>query len=100
MKWRTGKRSAPPELLQALHEKFGERFSKTQAVRDQHGRDVSPYETTAPDCVVFAAATDEVAEVVRICARYQVPVIPFGTGTSLEGHILAVEGGVTIDLSR
>ncbi|MFL6711577.1 MAG: FAD-binding oxidoreductase [Sulfurifustis sp.] len=94
------KRSAPPELLQKLREKFKERFSTGQAVRDQHGRDESPYDTTAPDGVVFAETTDEVAEVVRLCARYRTPVIAFGTGTSIEGHILAIQGGVTLDVSR
>ncbi|MFL6714278.1 MAG: FAD-binding oxidoreductase [Sulfurifustis sp.] len=94
------KRSAPPELLQKLREKFSERFSAGQAVRDQHGRDESPYDTTSPDCVVFAETTDEVAEVVRLCGRYRTPVIAFGTGTSIEGHILAIHGGVTLDVSR
>lgn len=94
------KRSAPAELMQKLREIFGERFSVSQSVRDHHGRDESPYDTTAPDGVVFAETTDEAAEVVRLCARYRTPVIAFGTGTSIEGHILAVQGGVTLDLSR
>lgn len=94
------RRPAPPELLQGLSARFKERCSTGQAVRDQHGRDESPYDTTPPDCVVFPATSDEVAEVVRMCARYQVPVIAYGAGTSIEGHIMAVEGGVSVDLSQ
>lgn len=94
------RRSAPPELLQGLCERFGERCSIGQAVRDRHGRDESPYDTTPPDGVVFPETSAEVAEVVRMCARHRVPVIAYGAGTSIEGHIMAVEGGITVDLSR
>src|SRR3954452_17589749 len=93
-------RLAPAELLQALIERFDERCSTVESVRDRHGRDESPYDTTPPDCVVFPEAAEEVAEVVRMCARHRVPVIAYGAGTSIEGHIMAVEGGVTVDLSR
>src|SRR5262245_54079992 len=94
------RRPAPPELLQALSARFQERCSTGQSVRHQHGRDDSPYDTTPPDCVVFPTTTAEVAEAVRMCARHRVPIIAYGAGTSIEGHIMAVEGGVTIDLSR
>ena len=94
------KRTAPPELIQSFGDRFQERCSTSQSVRQQHGRDDSPYDTTPPDCVVFPTSSAEVAEVVRICARHRVPVIAYGAGTSIEGHIMAVEGGVTIDLSR
>lgn len=94
------RRPAPPELLRALESRFGDRCSTGESVRQAHGRDESPFDVTPPDCVVFAATCDEVAEVVRLCARHRVPVIPYGAGTSIEGHIMAVEGGVTIDLSR
>ena len=94
------RRTAPPELLQSLGDRFQERCSTGQAVRHQHGRDDSPYDTTPPDCVVFPTNSAEVAEVVRMCARHRVPVIAYGAGTSIEGHIMAVEGGVTVDLSR
>jgi len=93
------KRAAPPELLRALDQMFGDRFCTGQSVRDQHGRDESPYEPIAPDGVVFATTTDEVAEVVRLCARYRTPIIAFGAGTSLEGHVLAIQGGITIDFT-
>jgi len=69
-------------------------------VRDHHGRDESPFPAIPPDAVVYAHGTDEVAEVVRLCAAHKVPLIPFGVGSSLEGHLLAVQGGLTIDLSQ
>src|SRR3954464_7210371 len=94
------RRPAPAELLRGLGDRFRERCCTGQAVRDRHGRDESPYDTTPPDCVVFPTTGEEVAEVVRMCARHRVPVIAYGAGTSIEGHIMAVEGGVTVDLSR
>src|SRR5258708_7642209 len=94
------RRPAPPELLQELHNRFNERFSTEASIKQQHGRDDSPFDTTPPDCVVFATTSDEVAEVVRLCAQYQVPIIAYGAGTSIEGHIMAIEGGITLDLSR
>jgi D-lactate dehydrogenase (cytochrome) len=94
------RRPAPPGLLQGLGDLFGERCCTAEPVRQRHGRDESPYDTTPPECVVFPTTTEEVAEVVRMCARYRTPVIAYGAGTSIEGHILAVEGGVTVDLSR
>jgi D-lactate dehydrogenase (cytochrome) len=89
-----------PILLEQLKALFGERFSTTDAVRDHHGRDESPYAPLPPDAVVFVRTTDEVAEVVRLAADHRVPVIPYGVGTSLEGHLLALEGGISIDLSQ
>jgi len=94
------RRTAPPELLDALRERFGERFSAAAAVRDLHGRDDSPYPPALPDGVLFAESSEEVADAVRLCARHGVPVIAFGAGSSIEGHVLAVQGGITIDLSR
>jgi len=69
-------------------------------VRDLHGESVAWFPTQAPDAVAYVHTTDEVCELVRICARYNVPVIAYGTGTSLEGHINAVEGGITIDFTQ
>ncbi|HEY7609527.1 MAG TPA: FAD-linked oxidase C-terminal domain-containing protein [Alphaproteobacteria bacterium] len=83
-----------------LKQKFGERLSTAEAVRQQHGKGEDHFPVMPPDAVVFAETTEDVAEAVRICAQHKVPVIPFGTGTSLEGHIGAIEGGVSIDLSR
>ena len=62
-------------------------------MRDQHGRDESPYPTTPPDAVVFAESTDDVIAVVRACNEHATPVIAFGAGSSVEGHFLAFDGG-------
>lgn len=85
--------------LEALRALLGDRLSTAQAVRDQHGRDESYHDAAAPDAVAFAQSTEDVAAIVKICASHRVPIIPFGTGTSLEGHIAAIYGGVCIDLS-
>ncbi len=94
------KRPFPDALAAALRERYGERFSTAQAVRDHHGRDESPFPVTPPDAVVYALSTEDVVDVVTRCRAHKVPVIPFGVGSSLEGHLLAVHGGVSIDLSR
>jgi D-lactate dehydrogenase (cytochrome) len=93
------RRPLPPAVIEALKAAFGERFSTADAVRDHHGRDESPYAALPPDAVVFARTTDEVAQLVRIASAHRVPLIPYGVGTSLEGHLLALEGGITVDLS-
>ena len=94
------KRPLPDALAARLRGRFGERFSTAMAVREHHGRDESPFPVTPPDGVVFVESTEEVVEVVKACGAHQVPIIAFGTGSSLEGHLLAVQGGVSIDLSR
>ena len=71
------RRPATPELLRGLGQRFGERLSTAQPVRDRHGRDESPYDTTPPDCVVFPTTTTEVAEGVRLCARHRTPLIAY-----------------------
>ncbi|MCZ6607417.1 MAG: FAD-binding protein [Alphaproteobacteria bacterium] len=86
------------DLIEALREIVGPRLSTSAAVCEQHGRDESYHTPHPPDVVVFAESTDEVAGIVKACARRQVPVIPFGAGTSLEGHVAALHGGVCIDL--
>ena len=92
--------SALGTALAALRQRLGDRLSEAEAVREQHGRDESYHAVLAPDAVAFAESTEEVAAIVEICAAHRIPVIPFGTGTSLEGHIGAGAGGVTIDVSR
>jgi D-lactate dehydrogenase (cytochrome) len=92
------RRPVPPELLHGLSERFKDRCSTDESIRIRHGRDESPFDATPPDCVVFPATSTEVAEVVRMCARHRVPVIAYGAGTSIEGHIMAVQGGVTVNL--
>ena len=81
----------------ALAAKFGNRLVTSRAVREQHANTTSWIANEPPDAVVFPQATDDVQDIVRICAKQRVPVIPFGTGTSLEGHINAPYGGVSID---
>jgi D-lactate dehydrogenase (cytochrome) len=81
----------------ALAARFGNRLVTSQAVREQHGNILTWIANQPPDAVVFPQSTDDVQDVVRICVQHQVPVVPFGTGTSLEGHINAPFGGVTID---
>ena len=87
-------------VVDALQPLLGDRVSTATAVREHHGRDEGWHRPAPPDAVVFAESTEDVVAVVRTCARHRVPVIPFGVGTSLEGNIAAVHGGVTIDLSR
>src|SRR4051794_16685189 len=87
-------------VVSELKALLGERVSTSSAVREHHGKDESYFPYALPDAVVFPHTTEEVRDVVNICRRHQVPMIPFGVGTSLEGHILAVQGGVSIDLSR
>jgi D-lactate dehydrogenase (cytochrome) len=95
----SARRTAPPALIDALHGRFGARFTTAAAVRDQHGRDESPYAAAPPDGVVFAESNDDVADAVKLCAAHRVPVIAFGAGSSIEGHFLAVHGGITVDVS-
>ena len=94
------RRSPSAELLALLKRRFEDRCSTSAAVLAQHGSDESAYAPVPPDAVVFVCSTEEVAFVVRACAAERVPVIGFGVGSSLEGHLLAVEGGVSIDFSR
>lgn len=87
-------------VLSELRALLGERVSTSAAVREHHGKDESYFPYAPPDAVVFPHTTDEVRDVVNICRRHEVAMIPYGVGTSLEGHILAIEGGVCIDLSQ
>ncbi|MFW7343486.1 FAD-linked oxidase C-terminal domain-containing protein [Pollutimonas sp. H1-120] len=93
------RRMIPAGFLEALQEQFGSRFSTAHAVCEHHGRDESPYPPMLPDGVVFALSTEDVAWVARHCHRHKVPLIPFGVGSSLEGHLLAIQGGISLDLS-
>ena len=88
------------QLFDVLRQIVGDRVTTTVAIREQHGRDESFHPSVPPDAVVFARSTDEVARVVTACAARGVPIIPFGTGTSLEGHVAALKGGVCIDVSQ
>jgi D-lactate dehydrogenase (cytochrome) len=86
-------------VIEELRSRYGTRVSTSESVLDQHGRDESYHAPAPPDAVFFAASTDEVADAVRTCAAAKVPVIPFGAGTSLEGHVAALRGGISIDLT-
>ena len=87
-------------VLSELKALLGERVSTSAAVREHHGKDESYFPYAPPDAVVFPESTEEVRDIVDICRRHHVPMIPYGVGTSLEGHILAIHGGVCIDMSR
>src|SRR4029450_2559219 len=93
----------PPHVdatIAELKKLYGEHVSTAHAVREQHGKDISFHEAHLPDAVVFAESAEEVQQIVQLCARHKTPIIAFGTGTSLEGHISAPNGGISLDLSR
>lgn len=87
-------------FLESLSTIVGDRATTAAAVREHHGNGEDYFPIAPPDVVCFAETTDEVSAIVELCAAHRVPVIPYGTGTSLEGHVQAVQGGVCIDLSR
>ena len=87
-------------LIEALRAQLGDRVSTTDAVRDHHSHAESWHAPARPDAVVFPLSTDEVAAVARLCHAHQVPMIPFGMGSGMEGHVNAVRGGVSIDTTR
>jgi D-lactate dehydrogenase (cytochrome) len=93
-------RPALAAVLDRMRALLGERLSTAIAVREQHGKDQTYHPGAPPDAVAFPHSTDEVRALVQICAAHRIPVIPYGTGTSLEGHIAALRGGVTLDLSQ
>ena len=92
--------AAGTPLIDALRDLLGDRLSTSQSVLEQHGRGESWHPVKAPDAVCFAQSTEEVAAIVTLCAANQTPVVAFGTGTSLEGQVQALRGGVCIDLSQ
>jgi D-lactate dehydrogenase (cytochrome) len=83
--------------IDALGALLGERVSTADSVRDLHGRDESAFAPAAPDAVAFPRSTGEIAAIVRVCGEHGVPVIPFGAGSSVEGQVLAVDGGIAVD---
>jgi D-lactate dehydrogenase (cytochrome) len=87
-------------VLGQLGSFLGDRLSTSDSIREQHGRDESPLTPEPPDAVVFPESTEEVAKILATCSTEGVPVIPFGAGTSLEGHVLARHGGISLDLTR
>jgi D-lactate dehydrogenase (cytochrome) len=93
-------RAVPQALIDALKARFGAQCSTALPVREQHGRDESSFQAPPPAAVVFAERTQDVADAVRLASDHDVPVIAFGVGTSLEGHLLAIQGGISIDVGR
>jgi D-lactate dehydrogenase (cytochrome) len=91
---------AKQALFAALGARFGARFSQGQSLREQHANTLTWLKREPPDAVLFAETEAEVADCVKLCADARVPVVPFGTGTSLEGHVNAPFGGVSLDVSR
>src|ERR1700675_1770998 len=87
-------------VISELRALLGDRVSTSAAVREHHGKDESYFPYAPPDVVVYVKSTEEVRDVVNICRHHHVPMISYGAGTSLEGHILAIHGGVSIDLSQ
>ncbi|WP_291726471.1 FAD-linked oxidase C-terminal domain-containing protein [Leisingera sp. F5] len=86
--------------VETLQQRFGDQLQTGQAICEQHGHTTTWITNQAPDAVVFPTSADEVSEILKTCAEYGVPVIPFGTGTSLEGHVNAPAGGICIDMMR
>lgn len=78
---------------------FHERFVRTESVLDEHGRDESAFAPVMPSAVIYAKSTEEVSQVMKICSEQSIPVVPFGAGTSLEGHVLPIFGGISLDIS-
>ncbi len=85
--------------VSVLKQKFGEQLSTGDAIRQQHTHTTTYLPAQLPDAVIFANSADDVTEVVKVCAEHRVPIIPFGVGTSLEGHVNAPGGGISLDLS-
>ncbi len=86
--------------IDILRQRFGDRLTTNADIRERHGTDESYHAPKAPDAVVFPHTTDEVVEIVNICREHRTPIIPFGVGSSLEGHIAALEGGVSVDVGQ
>jgi len=96
----TGERKPlPASLVAALEERFGDRFQRSEAVLGQHGSSESHFAPVLPDAVVFATSTDDVVALVQLCSAADMPIVPFGAGTSIEGNALAVQGGISLDMS-
>jgi len=87
-------------LLEEMRALLGDRVTTSRGVREHHGKDESYFPYAPPDAVVYPESTQEVRDIVDLCRRHKTPMIPYGVGTSLEGHVLAIHGGVCIDLSR
>lgn len=94
------KRNSTIQAIAELSEALGDRLSTAEAVCEQHGNDLTWHEGEPPDAVAFVHSTEEVQKIVQVCGKYGVPIIPYGTGTSLEGHITAPHGGISVDMQQ
>jgi D-lactate dehydrogenase (cytochrome) len=92
--------AARDAAIASLRQLVGDCLSGAGPVREQHGKDASYHPCVPPDAVAFAQSTEEVSEIVKICAQHKVSLIPFGSGTGLEGNVVALRGGVCLDLSQ
>jgi D-lactate dehydrogenase (cytochrome) len=90
----------PLKVINQLQTLLGDRFSLAKAVRDQHGRDESPYPELAPDTVAFVQTNEEVTGVVKVCNEHHVPVVTYEAESALKGHVLAIQGGICLDLNQ
>ena len=93
-------RTLTPAALEDLAELLGPRFTTSASHRAQHGRDESPLDPAEPDGVAYPSSTEEISRIVTMCSGHGIPVIPFGAGTSLEGHVLASSGGISLDMTQ
>jgi len=86
--------------VEALKKEFGQQFSTSASVREQHSSTTTVHKSELPDGVVFAESKEDVQKIVKICNEHGCPIIPFGAGSSLEGHLNATFGGVSIDMNN
>ena len=91
---------SPKKVIKELSREFGDRLTVSPAVRERFGKDESFHPSFPPDAVITPHSTDEIKSIVCACAREKIPVIPYGTGTSLEGHVAALHGGICVNLQR
>ncbi len=94
---------SPSDLKRVINElapMLGDRIHLSQATREQHGQGEDSYGCLAPDAVIYPFCNEEIAQIISLCNQYSIPVIPFGAGSSVEGHLLAVQGGISLDLSE
>ena len=88
------------ECISKIKDKFGQQFSDSKSIREQHSHTMTIHESELPDGVLFASNKNDVSDAVKICNHFRCPIIPFGVGSSFEGHVNAPFGGLSIDLNN
>ena len=88
------------ECISKIKDKFGQQFSDSKSIREQHSHTMTIHESELPDGVLFASNKNDVSDAVKICNDFRCPIIPFGVGSSFEGHVNAPFGGLSIDLNN